>query len=293
MNKVSIILSLSSALCLAISDALIKKAFSQVNEYDGAWLRLIFCLPLLLASLLFIDVPVLDRKFFISFGIALPLEILAMVLYIKALRISPLSLTLPFLSLTPLFLIIFSYLVLRESLSLRGVLGILCISAGGYMLNIHAAKKSFLEPLRAIMKERGSVYMIGVACIYSFTSALGKIGIVHSSPLFFGVTYFLVLTLAFTPLKKRFGRENILATLNGKTMMTLAFSGIAYAGMIVSHMLAISMSKAAYMIALKRSSILIGVVLGYVFFQESRVGQRFLGALIMFAGIVLIVLSQQ
>ncbi len=300
MDKLWIYLSLLSALSLATSDALVKKVLDAKNEYIVAWLRLLFCLPVLSISLFFIKMPVLDATFFIAFVIALPLEILSIILYIKALRLSPLSLTLPFLSLTPVFLIAFSYLILDEPITIQGAMGIVFISSGGYVLNVHTLKKGILEPFRAITREKGSIYMIGVAFIYSFTSSLGKIAVVHSSPLFFGATYFIAVTLLITPLIFRYSRDNPLrlsvvyklqACITKKIWVVIALAGVAYSFMIISHMFAISIANVAYMIAIKRTSLLIGVAFGYLFFHEKRIGQRLGGAFMMFTGFVLILTS--
>lgn len=61
--------------------------------------------------------------------------------------------------------------------------------------------------------------------------------------------------------------------------------------MIVTHMFAINIINVAYMIAVERTSLLIGVVLGYLFFHDRKVGQRLIGALLMVAGFVMIVSS--
>src|SRR6266498_1188394 len=99
-----IILTVVSAFSLATSDALTKKALSVHNEYLIAWLRLLLSLPILALSLFFVEIPDLSGGFYKAFVLALPLEILAMILYVKSLKVSPMSLTLPFLSLTPVFL---------------------------------------------------------------------------------------------------------------------------------------------------------------------------------------------
>ncbi len=291
MNSLWLYLTLISAFSLAASDAFVKKVLDGKNEYLVAWLRLLFCLPVLVPSLFFITIPSLDITFLVAFVVALPLEILAIILYIKALRLSPLSLTLPFLSLTPLFLIIFSYLILREPVTVPGGIGILLIAMGGYILNIHTLNKGVLEPFKAILRERGSVYMIIVAFIYSFTSSLGKVAVVHSSPLFFGSTYFIIVTLFLAPLSFRFSEGRIFEHIGRKGWVIIALSGITYAMMIVTHMFAINIANVAYMISIKRTSLLIGVLFGYLFFHERKTGQRFTGALMMFAGFVLIVTS--
>jgi len=167
MDNLWVLLALTSAFTLATSDALTKKALAYNNEYIVAWLRLVFSLPLLFIIFIFIPIPELDREFYIAFCFSLPLEIVSIVLYIKALRLSPLSLTLPFLSLTPVFLIFFSYIILGERVSLLGGVGILFIAIGSYTLNIHKIREGIFEPFKAIINEKGSVLMIGVALIYS------------------------------------------------------------------------------------------------------------------------------
>ena len=279
-----VLLSFMAAFTLATSDALTKKILASHNEYTVAWLRLIFSLPLLFVIFLFIPIPELDKKFYTAFFLALPLELLSIVMYIKALRFSPLSLSLPFLALTPVFLIFVSYVILGEKVSFRGAIGILFIAAGSYTLNISKIREGILEPLRAITKEKGSVLMIGVALIYSITSSLGKMAIKHSSPLFFGISYYTALALLFTPIALYKGKE----TRRG-TALTVLLPGIFYSLMVISHMVAISLAKVAYVISVKRMSLIIGVLYGYFFFKEKNIRERLFGAMMMFSGFVMIV----
>ena len=106
--------ALLTAFMLATSDTLTKKVLASRDAYLVAWIRLLFALPLFILSLLIVEIPQLDRTFWIATLIALPLEITAYILYTKALQASPLSLTIPFLALTPLFLIFISYIILGE-----------------------------------------------------------------------------------------------------------------------------------------------------------------------------------
>lgn len=287
-----ILLSLLSAFTLATSDALTKRALKTCNEYLVAWFRLLFSLPLLLFFLIMFPRPNLDSEFFKAFIIALPLEILSVILYIKALRLSPLSLTLPFLSLTPVFVIVVSYAILGEKVSLQGMIGIFFLAAGSYVLHIHELNKGILDPIKAIVKEKGSVLMIFVALIYSITSSLGKMAIQHSSPLFFGATYVTLLTLFFTPVALWKGRHDIRDFVKDKLYSGLALPGIFYSIMVASHMLAINLTNVAYMISVKRTSVIIGVLYGYFLFREKHIKERLAGAIIMFVGFVVIVTAQ-
>jgi drug/metabolite transporter (DMT)-like permease len=291
MTQTWVLLSLISAFTLATSDAFTKKALANGNEYLVGLFRLLFSLPFLFCLLFFVPVPRVDREFYVAFAFALPLEIAAWVFYIRALKISPLSLTLPFLALTPVFLIIVSYAILGERVSLQGTLGILCLATGSYVLHFHKMQKGILEPFRAIIKERGSVLMIFVAFIYSITSSLGKMAILHSSPLFFGIVYFIVVTIVFAPIALWMGRHELKGFITGKHYRGLIFPGLCHSGMVVSHMVAISLIKVAYMISLKRTSVLLAVVYGYFLFNEKHMKERLIGALLMFAGFILIVMA--
>lgn len=284
-----IVYALLTAFFFATSDALTKKALASRDEYFIAWIRLIFALPLLIISLWFIEIPSLDRTFWLAVLIAVPLEITAIILYTKALKASPLSLTIPFLSLTPLFLIVVSYLILGEKITFKGGIGIFLIAVGSYMLNIHMAWSSLLEPIRAVFREQGSMIMIIVAFIFSFTSSLGKMAIEHSSPVFFGSFYFILVTILFTPIALSRSRDKV--AIKKKDIAPLMFIGITYSLMIIFHMLAMSLTEVAYMISVKRMSLFFSILYGYLIFKEQRLGERAIGSLLMFAGFLLIVLS--
>jgi len=292
MTYIWVFLAFLSAFSLATSDALVKRSLESGNEYLVAWLRLVFTLPLLLAIAVFIPIPNLDGKFCTAFLIALPVEILALVLYIKALKYSALSLTLPFLSITPIILIVVSFLMLGEKVTLKGGAGIFLIAMGSYTLNLKERSKGLFGPFRAITREKGSVLMIVVAVLYSLTSSLGKMAITHSSPLFFGVTYFTAVTVLYTPVALFMGRGEIRQVVSDSRMRkTLITAGLFNSVMVMTHMTAMSLTKVAYMISVKRISLLIGVGYGYLLFRED-IRTRLPGALLMFAGFVLVVTAK-
>jgi len=287
-----ILWSLLSAFMTASNDALTKKALVAHNEYLIAWLRLLWALPFLFAALAFISIPTIDSVFFLTFFAALPLEVTASVLYAKALKLSPLSLTVPFLSLTPILLIVVPYLILGETISHLGVIGVLMIAFGGYTLNIGETKKGFLAPFIAIGKERGSLFMISVALIYSVTATLGKLAIQHSSPLFFGVVYYSALAIVMAPLAIIKNREKIRVWPHEGAIKASILPGFCHAISIFAHMIAISLTQVAYMIAVKRLSLLMGVLYGYILFKETNIKERFAGTLLMIIGFAMIILFQ-
>jgi drug/metabolite transporter (DMT)-like permease len=276
------------ALSVATADALSKKALTICNDtYLVAWVRIGYAVPLLIPIFPFIDIPELDSVFFMVVFLLLPLETTALLLYMKAINTSPLSLTLPFLSLTPVFLIGTSYIILGESPNKTGLMGIILVVIGAYLLNVHKIKQGFLEPLRAVVKERGSVLMIIVAFIFSITSSFGKIAVQHSSPIFFSIFYSILLS-AFLFLIVSFKTRHILSKIVSRPLLFL-FIGISMAIMMITHLKAISLVEVSYMISVKRLSLLIGVIYGAVFFKETNIKERFLGSAIMLMGVILII----
>ena len=216
----------------------------------------------------------------------LPLEILAMYLYMKAIKVSPLSLTLPFLAFTPVFIIMTGRLLLGERLSPWGILGICLIVTGSYCLNLSHIRTGFFAPLKAIIKEPGSWMMLLVSFIYSITSVISKLGILHTNPYFFGITYFTALTIlmvALAPFIQKFTARNLIRfPLKGMIL------GFIFGVMIFSHVLAISMVQVAYMISIKRTSLIFGVLYGAWLFQEEKIGERLFGTIIMIGGVFII-----
>ncbi|GAB4390280.1 MAG: hypothetical protein Kow0025_21220 [Thermodesulfovibrionales bacterium] len=286
MSYLWVALALLSAFSLATMDALTKKALRGGDELVVGWLRLALSAPMLAAVLAVAERPPLDAAFYKAFAAALPFEVLAFWLYIKALRLSPLSLTVPFLAFTPVFLVGVSYVLVGEAVTARGAAGIALVAAGSYVLNLSRTAEGLLGPLRAIAREKGSLLMLLVAFIYSITSSLGKLAINHSSPLFFGPLYFIVLAAVYTPFALP-GLRRAVPTRSGLGIMLLV--GALNAAMVLSHVLAISLAKVAYMVAVKRTSLLMSVAYGWLLFREENARERLAGAALMLAGLALVV----
>lgn len=273
-----------TAFSLATADALCKRAMARTDEYVVAWVREGYALPFLAIAFFFIDIPPLDKTFWLTLFILLPLEVTALLLYVKAIRFSPLSISIPFMALTPVFIILNAFILLGELPDRSGILGVALIALGAYLMNVRATREGLLEPIKAIGRERGVIFMAIVAFIYSITSTLGKLAVQHSGPIFFGFFYPFVLTIALSMVV---GFRGVLHQVVSRPVTFLGI-GIFTALMIVSHFLGISMTEVAYMISVKRTSLIFSVIYGWLLFGEAGIGERFLGSALMTAGVILI-----
>lgn len=277
-----VIFALITALSLSTADALSKRAMAKSDEYTIAWVREGYALPFIALAFFFIPIPHLDKTFWLSVIVLLPLEITALILYVKAIKISPLSLTIPYMALSPVFIIIIAFSLLGELPDKSGFAGIFLITVGAYLLNVKASSLGLLGPIKAIAKEKGSVLMIIVAVIYGITATIGKIAVQHSSPIFFGFFYPLLLTITLSMV------VGIKGTLHRVVSRPVTFLtiGIFTAIMILSHFLAISMADVAYVISIKRTSLIFSVIYGWLIFKEVDMAERLLGSIFMLAGVV-------
>ncbi len=278
--------ALLTALATASQDAWIKRQFSHAGPYEMLAYPLAYSLPPFCLAAPFVAVPALDHVFVLFFLASIPVNGLGFLLHVRAIQVSPLSLTLPYLAFTPLFMLLTGFVVLAEIPNLWGLAGVMVIVAGGYVLNIDPRVYSPLEPLRAFRREPGSRIMLLVACVYSLGGVVGKKAIVHSSVMFFTVSFFICLAVVMLATLHWSGRVDL------RRLAAMPAKGSVAGGLLflhaVCHGWAISMTKAVYMISIKRFSILIGVIYGGLFFKERHLKFRLIGTAMMIAGAVLI-----
>ncbi len=286
-----LILTLVSALAMTLQDVFSKKIADSTGTLLIAWLRWASSIPFLLFCLPFVTIPPLSGEFWLVTGVLVPLDVFALVLYMKAIRISPLNVTLPFLSLTPIVMILTGYLFLDETLRPAQIIGVVLIAAGAYLINIHTIRDGVLQPILSISREKGSLLMIIVALIYGVTGTLGKKAVVLSNPLFFGVSYTALLTIAMTPIVFWLGpsRQESAGRIR-RSWGIIVLLGLVGAVNVVTHFFAIRLVEAASMVAVKRTSLLFGVLFGRILFDEPHFRARFVGAALMTAGVVLVYL---
>lgn len=227
-------------------------------------------------------VPTIQPEFVTALFIGVPLEVIATLTYMKSIQLSPLSLTIPFLSFTPVFMLITSPLILGEYPSWIATAGIACIVAGTYSVNISATKDGIFAPFKAIVQERGSALMLLTAILFSITSVYGKVGAVASSPLFFGAVYYTI-TAAFLLIPVLIRGE--LRYLFRPALICIGlFTGVS----IITQMVGITLIQVSYFIALKRMSLLFSILLGWLFLKERNIRERLLGGILMMIGVAII-----
>ena len=282
-------LALLNAFFESIANALGKRGALKIDVLSVAWAQRFFALFLLLPlTILTHSFRSVNETFWIALIATSALNTLTSILFVKAIKDSPLSLTLPIVSLTPVFLLITSPLIIGEFPKPLGVIGILSTVIGAYILNLSKRVNGPLAPLLSIVKEKGSRLMLIVAIIWSVTSNFDKIAVKNSNPLLFSLasTFIILLFLTVVLGFKKISLSAILR--NSKILAPIGFaSGLS----TLFQMTAISLTIVPNVITVKRTSAIFGIVWGKFFFKEENIKERLIGTAVMIIGVILITIS--
>jgi drug/metabolite transporter (DMT)-like permease len=264
-----------------------KKASKRVDPLLVSWFNNLIPLFLFSPFLFFIDLK-FNYQFFEALLVSGLINITSTILYHRALFKGDISVVIPLLSFTPLFLLFLSPLIVGEFPDTWGLIGTILIVAGSYLLNINLKKQNIFSPLKSLIKEKGTRYMMIVAFIWAISANFDKRGIEASSIYQYVFFINLVVTLGTTIFV--FSKRKIsLPALKAEYKNLLAV-GLLTSAVFFVHMTAITLTLVVYVVSIKITGGMISVFIGYFIFKEKNIRQRFLGSAIMFAGVLLIVL---
>ncbi len=248
-------------------------------------------IPLFLGILLFTDsFPSLGPQYFPALLLSGTLNILALFQFMRALQASDMSLAIPLVSFTPIFLLFTSPLLIADVPNTHAVGGILCIVTGAYLLQIQLAHQGWLAPFLAMASHPGPRRMLSVALIYSITSNFDKIGVQNSSPLFWSLSITSMMTVGFLFMFRVMLRPTVAAPLTPILGILIAI-GLFQAMSLYFHNIALSVGSVPSVIAIKRTSILFAVLWGILFLREPQGKERLAGAALMVIGVTIMALG--
>lgn len=279
-------LAFVTAVCESFKDSVSKKFLHHVDEYTAAWALRFVPFVLSLFVLPFTDFSVSGNGFWQGLFVSGFLNIITSVLYMRAIKVSDLSLSVPMITFSPLFLLMTSPFIVGEFPNMFGVVGVVFIVLGSYVLNLRNSHSGFFGPFKAIWSERGPRLMLLVAFLWSITAAFEKVAVQDSSPLFFAICLnaFITVGLSFVLFKR--ARWSLFKTHPGLFGVGL-LSGIG----LFAQFTALKYTFVAYVISVKRLSVLLSVISGGLLFKEKFLRERLFGACLMVVGVAIIALK--
>lgn len=217
------------------------------------------------------------------------LGIFSAFIFLKSIKESELSLTIPLLSFSPLFSSIFAFILLGETLNIKQYLGVFTIIFGTLILyseklELYFFLKSFLN----IKNNLSAKLMILVSFCWSLTPVLDKICLKHSSMNIHGLvqaisTFIILFFFSLREIKqiktKKFKNfKLIIVTISIGTLAT------------VLQFYAIILNFVPIMESIKRAvGQFCAVGFGNLFFKERFSSQKIIGVSVLSLGVYLIV----
>ncbi|MCQ1538107.1 EamA family transporter [Methanocalculus taiwanensis] len=281
--------ALGGAVSQAAYAGMVKRLLTEKQIYPLAGYSFLSASFFLFAIVLFVGIPVTGAGLAPAVLGTVFINIIATILLYRALTRSDLSLCVPMLAFTPVFLLVTSFLILGEVPQPAGAIGMVLVAAGAYILHLDPVERgpaALATPFRRLFSDRGVQSMLGVAFLFSISVNFDKQVVENSDPFFGSVLVFLLLALAFlslSALDRRRRKDAVPAT---PLRLLLAYPAVGFVLVweIVLINLAYTMAIVPYVISVKRLAIVFSVLFGLLIFHEEFSWGRILGAIIMVAG---------
>jgi len=217
-------------------------------------------------------------------GGALVLNVLANVAFVRAVQLSPLSVTVPLLSLTPVFTGLLAIPLLGEWPSVRQWIGIAVVVVGALALHASRDTRGPADLWRALVREKGSVLMVAVALLWSLTGPLDKRALDHASIPAHALVQTGGVGLVLLLVQGLRGRIRELGTLRG-SLPHLGGAGLLAVGALALQLHAFQLMLVALVETLKRAvGIVASVLFGRVLFGEAITTPKLLAIALIAVG---------
>jgi drug/metabolite transporter (DMT)-like permease len=308
LSPIGLLLAAATSVSNVLADVSRKKVVDR-NELVAAtfWIRIFAALVFtiaLIARLFSGTVPVIRdggplfgisamtiapmAVFLIYLAIDVALIGCAQLLLMRALQVSSMSLCIPFMAFTPVFLIVTGYVMIGELPSWVKLLGVGLIVIGSLVMHRRLFAEGWAAPLRAILREKGSRYILLVALILSVTNPIEKRLVTMSDPLTQAFSYCVGLCILFAILA--WARRTDCRTVMRTTPRWAVLAGVMDAAALLLQFFTYSYLAVVITISIKRAGIVLSVLAGWLIFRERQITDKLIAASVMLGGVLILYL---
>ena len=285
------IVAILSAFLSAFAAITQKKVLFNLGALEFSFILSLVNLVFSIPFFFFIDYQTLTSlNLFILFiksviGVA---AFLCVMISLKNLEISN---ALPLLALTPGFVAVFAYILLGESLKGLEVIGLLFLIVGTFTLESKNLK-DFIFPFNGFKKSGYHRFVILALLLFTASSILDKLLLIrlNLSPISitaFQHVYFAVLfSIIFFIFNKK--EKITFAILKKDNLSWIALISILTIGYRYTQIVAVSLASVALVLAVKRTSVFWATVIGGKLFKDKDLLKRSIAAILILAGVILI-----
>jgi drug/metabolite transporter (DMT)-like permease len=215
---------------------------------------------------------------------------IAIMFSIAALKREELSYIAPLNAFIPIFTLGLAWVFLKESPPIIGVVGILAVFLGAYIINLQVDRVHWYEPITHIFKNSGARFGIGVAIAFASNTVVIKF-LTNQEYSAISILYALTLVssslLVYVPFTKMNQLKKAIKSHKG-ILLGVAFSSLFG---VLFGMLAIAGTFSSYAISVRRLDIIISVLLGWHLLKETNIRNKLIGSTLMTVGVAIIALT--
>ncbi len=297
--------ALPGAISQSLYSLAVKVLLKKIPPFFLAGYSFLAASMILFPVILFSGIPPIGPGLFPALVATVTINIVATILFYRALSTTDLSLCVPILAFTPVFLILTSFIMLGEIPTPAGAAGIFFVTAGAFLLTSRSTGREsacFRNPFHTLLSDPGVRSMLVVAFLYSISVNFDKEVVTNSSPVFatavtlffLGMAFLLIALLTMT--KCTPGVQDPQGPdpeVPGPPFLHSPFFLYVIVGLIlvvegISINIAYTMTIVPYVITVKRLSLFFSVLFGGFILHEQQIRGRMAGAIIMILGAVMI-----
>lgn len=282
--------ALFSAIVLASRRVYEKNLTKSFDSFTMGFIVQAFSLLPTLLLFFFLPIP---KNFNLPWQFWWPLLIIWFIIYPiqtyfihRALRDGELSHVMPIMALLPVFNTISSFLIIGESPTIFGFVGISTIVCGTYILLTYGIKKETGEKYN-----KAVLYMIIATLCVAIGSTLDKVSISVSTPVFYSFMNTFGASIIFLILAYVYKQNNELGKVKNM-ILPLSLLGIFQALSYTSSMLAFSYGPTSYVLAIRSSSFIFAMLFAVVLVKEKLSFRKVLSFVLCLIGIIFITVTK-
>jgi drug/metabolite transporter (DMT)-like permease len=209
-------------------------------------------------------------------------------LYFRAMQVTPISLCMPYISFTPVFLIFTGQVMLGEMPATEKLVGVVMIFIGSLAMHRLLFARGWLEPIKAIWRERGCFYMLLVGFVNSITNPIDKQLVLMTDAFTQACAFGAGMCVFFTILL--FARRADAGRVIRAVPFWAALAGTLEAVALIFQLSSHNYIDVVITISVKRAGIILVVLLGWLVFKEKNIGDKLIASSVMLVGVLIIYL---
>lgn len=288
-----ILATLGSALLWSFLNIISKEIMQEESSLDFTVLytfsATIFYLPLFIYFILDAESIPISTVWIVLLlsGIANTVGIL---LYNKAIKLGDLSSIIPLTRLTPIFVVVNSFIFLGESITINIAIGAIFVTVGSYVILLREGKGWF-EPIKNFIGDISPKLAVLSAFVYSFASIADRYATQKIDP---GIYTFLILSIMALNFNiyLRYSQYEIRSLSKPFKKRPLTYILIGCMAALATYFIFIgfSLAKASKVISVLQIQVLVSVLAGGYFFKEEEILRKFIGSILLILGVIITII---